>query len=74
MASKKDAAAEAPAEEVVEPEQSGSGASGTTEANTGPVHGQTVNPDTEDNALNQNGYVGTDPIYQNHANDTEAPL
>ena len=32
----------------------------------------TVNPGTPDET--DGLYVGTDPIYQNHANDTEAPL
>jgi hypothetical protein len=31
-----------------------------------------VHPGTEE-PLSENGYIGTDPIYQNHANDTEAP-
>lgn len=33
----------------------------------------TVNPAGAQEAAEE-GYVGTDPIYQNHANDTEAPL
>lgn len=28
----------------------------------------------DDTTLNRDGYVGTDPIYQNHANETDAPL
>lgn len=28
----------------------------------------------EDVPLSDNGYIGVDPIYQNHANDTEAPV
>lgn len=32
------------------------------------------NPDHPDNPVNQNGFVGVDPIYQNYANDTEKPL
>lgn len=34
---------------------------------------QTVNP-SSDGVLHQNGYVGVDPVYQNHASDTEKPL
>lgn len=34
-------------------------------------HIDTVNP--EDSSLNQKGFVGTDPIYQNFANETDAP-
>lgn len=29
---------------------------------------------SEDQGLSDNGYIGVDPIYQNHANDTEAPI
>ena len=28
----------------------------------------------EDPQVSDNGYIGVDPIYQNYANDTEAPL
>jgi hypothetical protein len=28
----------------------------------------------EDQGLSDNGYIAVDPIYQNHANDTEAPI
>ena len=31
-----------------------------------------VNP--EDSPTNAEGYVGVDPVYQNHANETDAPL
>ena len=33
---------------------------------------KTVNP--EDGALDKNGFVGVDPVYQNFANKTDAPL
>lgn len=33
---------------------------------------QSVNPD--ESSLNANGFVGVDPIYQNFANKTDAPL
>jgi hypothetical protein len=33
---------------------------------------KTVGP--EQSLLGEDGYVGTDPIYQNYANETEAPL
>ena len=39
-----------------------------------PVYGgQSVNP-SDVKAATKEGYIGTDPVYQNHANDTEKPL
>lgn len=40
--------------------------------NEAPAAVKTLNP-SEQGEDDEDGYVGTDPIYQNHANDTEAP-
>jgi hypothetical protein len=36
-----------------------------------PVFSESVNPSE---AVTSDGYIGTDPIYQNHANDTDEPM
>lgn len=38
-----------------------------------PVHGESVNP-ADQGVVTEEGYVGTDPIYQNYAEDTHKPL
>lgn len=42
------------------------------EEQVAPVFYETVNPRDND-AFDQGGYVGVDPIYQNYANETEKP-
>lgn len=42
------------------------------EEHEAPVFNASVNPRDND-VFDKDGYVGVDPIYQNHANDTEKP-